>query len=143
MNEAEDTELVIDDSNFNEYFFEVKKHPPKSGQIMARFCAKAEILRSPEKDNLICLLLNNSKGAEMAINMVQHTFCSTEKDAIYICKSIIKDLLIGKSKDQVLDTPYSYTFEKFYWTTEECVPKNNPHWKVIKITMVNDPEKTI
>lgn len=135
-------EPIINESNFEQYFFDVKKHGPKKGQIMARFCAKAEMMTSPEKDNLIQLLLTNPKGAEMGVNMLQHTFSAQEKDAIEVCKKIVKDLLEGKSKQVVLDTPYSFTIEKFFWTTEDCVPKNDPHWKAIKVTMLIDPEKT-
>lgn len=37
-------ETVIDESNFNEYFFDVRKHGPKRNQIMARFSAVAEFV---------------------------------------------------------------------------------------------------
>lgn len=141
MNDKED-ELVIDQSNFDQYFFDIKKHGPTEGQIMARFCAKAQLMNSVEKQNLVDVLLTNKEGAEIGVNMSQNTFSCTESEAVKLCKEIVLDLLNGKSKTEVLEKPYTFTIEKFFWTREEYVPKNNPHWKAIKITVIKEPEKT-
>lgn len=134
-------ELIIDANNFAEYFFDINKFGPQTDQIMARYCAKAELIESEEKGYLIDLLITNPKGAEMGVQMTRKLFAATEDDAISICKAIVTDLLNGKSRDDVLKKPYSFTLEKFYWTKEEYVPKNDPHWRAIKITMIKEPEK--
>lgn len=141
MNKPED-ELVIDASNFHEHFFDVKKCGPKPGQVMARYCAKAELIEGEEKGYLVDLLITNPKGAEMGVQVTQNLFSAKETDAIAVCKAIVTDLLNGKTRDDVMKKPYPYTYERFYWTKAENVPKNDPHWKVIQITLLNDPEKT-
>lgn len=134
-------ELVIDANNFNEYFFDVKTHGPQKGQVMARYCAKAELVGGEEKGYLIDLFITNPKGAEMGVQMAKNLFSAKEQDAIALCKDIVIDLLNGKSREQVMEKPYPYTLEKFYWTKEEYVPKNDPHWKVINVTILNTEEK--
>lgn len=136
-----DDDLVIDSGNFDQYFTDVKKAGPKQGQIMARYLSKAELVAGEEKGYLIDVLLTNPMGAEMAVQIARNAFAAQEGDAIKLCKAIAKDLLSGMDKQQVMEKPYSYTFEKFYWTLEKYVPKNDPHWQAIKITILNDPEK--
>ena len=46
-------ELVIDETNFEEYFFDVRKHKPKRGQILAKYTAIATLERCNEKENLL------------------------------------------------------------------------------------------
>jgi len=46
----EDPELVIDQNNFNDYFFDVRKFSPKQGQILAKFSAVAIFGDGPEKE---------------------------------------------------------------------------------------------
>lgn len=134
-------DLVIDDSNFDQYFFDVKKNGPKKNQIMARYVSKAELIDGEEKGYLIDILLTNPMGAEMAVQIAKNAFAAQESEAIILCKNIAKDLLNGMSKQQVLEKPYSYTLEKFFWTEEKYVPENDPHWQVIKISFLVDPEK--
>jgi hypothetical protein len=138
-------ELVINGENFNQYFFEVNLHSPKPEQIMARYCAKAALIESEEKGYLIDMLTTNPKGAEMGVQMARKMFGAKEDDAVALCKEIVSDLLRGKDRDEVLKKRYPFTFEKFFWTKEEYVPKNDPHWKAIKITIATgfkDEEKT-
>jgi hypothetical protein len=134
-------DLVIDGSNFATYFFDVRKHGPKPGQIMARYLAKAELISGEDKGYLIDLLVTNPLGAEMSVRMMQTMFASQEADSIRVCKEIATDLMNGMSKNQVLEKPYVYTLEKFYWTKEDYVPKGDPHWQIIKVTILNQSEK--
>ncbi len=136
-----DDNLVIDASNFDQYFFDVKKNGPKRGQVMARYVSKAELVAGEEKGYLIDLLLTNPLGAEMGVQIARNAFAAQEKDAIKLCKEVAQDLLNGMGRQQVMEKPYSYTLEKFYWTKEKYVPKDNPHWQVIKVTILKDPEK--
>jgi hypothetical protein len=137
-----DDELVIDDSNFGSYFFDVKKHAPKEGQVMARYIAKAELVGGEEKGYLIDMLITNPMGAEMGVQMSQNLFGAQEKEAIKLCKDIAQDLLNGIPRHQVMEKPYSYTLERFYWTEEKYVPKDDPHWQAIQVTiLLNNPEK--
>lgn len=134
-------DLVIDHNNFSDYFSDVKFHGPKPGEVMARYVAKAELVAGEEKGYLIDLLITNPKGAEMGVQMTQNLFGATESDAIRVCKRIAEDLILGLSKEEVMEKPYDYTLEKFYWTKGEYVPKDDPHWQVIKITMLKEKEE--
>jgi hypothetical protein len=139
-NELDDN-LVIDHTNFDQYFFDVKKFGPKHGQVMARYLANAELIAGDEKGYLIDLLITNPMGAEMGVQIARNAFAAQEKEAIRLCKEMAQDLLNGMSRQQVLEKPYKYTLEKFYWTRENLVPKNDPHWTVIKVTILKEPEK--
>ena len=141
MNKDFMDELVIDESNFHEYFSDVKKVGPKPGQIMARFMAKATLVAGDEKNYLIDVLLTNPMGAEMGMQIARSAFAAQELEAIKLLKAMATDLAEGKSRQEVLDKPYGYTLEKFYWTKEEYVPKNDPHWRVIKVSILIPPEK--
>lgn len=134
-------ELVIDQSNFGEYFFDVKKNGPKPGQVMARYLARAELVSGDEKGYLIDVLLTNPMGAEMGMQIARNAFAAQELEGVKLLKAMATDLMNGMSRQQVLEKPYAYTLEKFYWTKEEYVPKNDPHWRVIQVTIINDPEK--
>ena len=136
-----DDDLVIDQSNFNDYYFPVEKFGPKPGQVMARYMAKAELIAGDEKGYLIDLLVTNPMGAEMGVQIARTAFAAQEIEAIKLCKAITEDLLSGMSKDEVMNKPYKYTLEKFFWTKEEYVPKDDPHWTAIKVTVLKDPEK--
>ncbi len=136
-----DDELVIDGNNFDQYFFDVKKFGPQPGQIMARYIAKAELIGGEEKGYLIELLATNPMGAEMGIQIARNAFGAKEDDCIKLCKAITVDLLNGMSKNDVLEKPYSFTLEKFFWTKEEYVPKGDPHWQAIKVSVLIPPEK--
>lgn len=133
-------ELVIDGSNFSSYFKDVKKTAPCRGDVMARYIAKAELIAGEEKGYLIDLLISNPMGAEMGVQIARNAFGAQEMESVKLCKMIAIDLMEGKTKQEVMEKPYSYTLEKFFWTKEEYVPKNNPHWEIIKVTIIN-PEK--
>jgi hypothetical protein len=135
------SEFVINDSNFDQFFHCIKKNGPKHGQIMARFISKAELIAGEEKGYLIDLLVTNPMGAEMGVQVARKAFDAQESEAIKLCKSIAKDLVNGMTKQQVMEKAYSYTLEKFFWTEEKYVPKDDPHWQVIKVTILNEPEK--
>ena len=49
-------EVIINENNFEEYFFDVRKHKPKHGQVMARYAAVAEFVDGMMKKNIIDLL---------------------------------------------------------------------------------------
>jgi hypothetical protein len=141
MNEENNDELVIDQSNFDKFFFDVKKTGPKPGQVMVRYVANAELIAGDEKMYLIDLLVTNPLGAEMGVQIAKNAFGAQDSDAIKLCKSIARDLIDGMTRQQVLEKPYKYTLERFFWSKEEYVPKDDPHWQVIKVHILLDPEK--
>lgn len=130
-------DLVIDNSNFAEYFFDVRRFKAKPGQILAKFSAVAVFGEGPEKRDIIKVLRKNK--AEAAAMVMRKIHCCREPDCYRICREICEDLLAGMSDDDVAKKEYEFVIEAFYYTKREYVPKNDPHWETIEI-MKYDPE---
>jgi hypothetical protein len=133
---AEDVEEINKD-NFGEYFFDVRQHGPKKGQIMAKFKAAAVFGEGPEKLHLI-QALKMGKAKESA-QVMRKCHLSREPDCYRVCKEICQDLLEGLTEEEVAKKGYDYVLEAFYYTKKEYVPKNDPHWETIKLIKF-DPE---
>lgn len=129
-------ELVIDETNFEKYFFDVRRFKPERGQIMARFGACADFIDGMMKKNIIELLKKDKALA--AIQVMRKLGCATEKDALRICKEVCTDLFNGMSEDEVEKKPYRYEMESFYYTKKEYVPLDNPHWSVISVRNLDE-----
>ncbi len=141
MNEAVKEELVIDQSNFDQYFFPIKKFGPKKGQVMAHYMAIAELVPGEEKGYLVRILATNPRGAEMGVQIMMNAFHSRDADAIRVCREIVEDLVGGMTEEEVVAKPYKYHFDMFFWTKEEYVPKDDPHWDVIRLINTQMPEE--
>ena len=129
-------EFVIDENNFEEYFFDVRRHKPQRGQIMARFGAYAEFIDGMMKKNIIDLLKKDKALA--AIQVMRKLGCAVERDAIRICKEVCDDLAFGMTDDEVEKKIYNYEMESFYYTKKEYVPLDNPHWTVISVKNLDE-----
>ncbi len=129
--------MEITDQNFSEFFFDVRTHKPKKGQIIACFTAMAELVDSIEKTNLVELIKNTDK-MEAATQVMRKLFHASELDAIRVTKEIAEDLLKDMTIEEILKKPYSYKIEIFYYTEAENVPKDDPHWSVISILNLDE-----
>lgn len=141
MNEAnEANEIVIDNSNFKDFFFDVRRFKPKAGQIMAKFSAVAIFGAGPEKQDLI-KVLKMGKPTQAAMVM-QKIHCAKVPDCYRVCREICEDLSAGMSEEDVLNKEYEFVLEAFYYTQKEYVPKNDPHWETIQLINVEYDEAT-
>lgn len=131
------TEIVIDETNFDQYFFDVRKHKPEKGQVMACYDAIAEFIDGDLKRDIVNLLLYNDNAGESAPRVFQKLGGASYKDSIKVIKEMVEDLL-SMSVDQVLKKPYEYHLQLFYYTKEEYIPKDDPHWSKIKLVNVID-----
>lgn len=122
-----DEDLVIDASNFGEYFFDVRMHTPRKGQVMARYTAIAEFISGPEKQQMIDLLHMPEK-ARPAVQVMRKLLFANERDAFRVPREMVEDLTKGMSIQEVLDKPYRYTLEYFYYVDPQHVPEGDPHW---------------
>lgn len=135
MNDSEvKDEVVIDSSNFANYFFDVRKFGPKPGQIMARFSAIAVFGDGPEKMDLIKVLRKGK--AESAAQVMRKIHCAAEPDCYRVCREICEDLISGMTDDQVCKKEYSFLLEAFYYTKKDYVPKNDPNWEMIDLMSI-------
>lgn len=138
---AEETPYISDDilithDNFHEYFFDVKTHKPRKGQILAKYSAMAELVKGEDKSILIKMLMQPDK-ALAAAKYLQKVLLSTENDSFRVSKEIANDLIIEMRKNKapwkkVLNKPYKYQVEAFFYTWPECVPQD-PHWECITL----------
>jgi hypothetical protein len=131
-------ELIIDESNFAEYFRDCRISKPERGDIMARYAAIAEFVEGQMKTDIVDLLNRCDDKVIAATQVMRKLGCATQKDAIRICKEICEDVVSGLSIEEVLKKPYKYTIEMFYYTKREYIPRDDPHWSTIGIENLDD-----
>lgn len=139
-------EVTIDDSNFHEYFFDVRKHGPKKNHIMARFSAIADFVDGQMKQDIIYLLSTMTNGSSSAVKVMQKLGCASYEAAIDVCLEIAEDLKAGHAKGMAADIigeeiekkSYSYHYEQFFYTEAECVPRGDIHWDIIQISNLDE-----
>jgi len=123
-------ELIIDENNFKEHFFDTRWSKPQKGQVLARYTAIADFVDGHMKKDIIDLLFKDK--AEAATKVMKKLGSAVDKDAIRVCKEIAQDLL-ELSPAEVEQKSYKYTVEFFYWTKKENVPLDDPHWSIISL----------
>ena len=136
------TETIIDDSNFNEHFFDARNHGPKKNHILARFSAIAEFVDGQMKQDIIYLLSTMDNGGASAVKVMQKLGCATYEAAIDVCSQVAEDLQAGHTKGMTIDSVneeveskvYSYHYEQFFYTEAACVPEEDAHWDIIQIS---------
>ena len=125
-------ELLIDESNFSEYFRDCRISKPERGDVMACYTAVAEFVDGRMKKDIIDLLSNKEK-AVAATNVMRKLGCATQRDSLRVCREIAEDLDSGMTAEEVEKKSYRYQFEMFFYTKKEHVPAEDPHWSIINI----------
>lgn len=138
--QSENGEIIIDSSNFADYFFDVRRFGPKEGQIMAKFSAVAIFGDGPEKRDIIKILRKDK--AEAAAMVMKKIHCAREPDCYRICREMVEDMLNGMSDDEVAEKEYEFVLEAFYYTKREYIPKGDPHWETIDLVKYDPETKT-
>ncbi len=131
-----DLDVVIDQNNFEQYFFDIRRHKPQKGQVMAKYTAIAEFVDGLMKKNIIDLLHKNK--AEAAVAVMRKLGCATEKDSIRIVRELCDDLVAGMTPEEVEKKVYKYTLESFYYTQKDYVPLDDPHWSLINVKNLDE-----
>lgn len=127
----------INRDNFHKYFFDVRQHGPRKGQIMAKFKAAAVFANGAEKKHLIqALKMGKAKQAAMVMRKLH---LAKEPDCYRVCREMCEDFVNGMSEEEVAEKEYPYILEAFYYTKREYVPKDDPHWETIRLIQF-DPE---
>jgi hypothetical protein len=88
-------DLVIDDSNFESYFFDVRKHRPKPGQVMARFTAMADFVDGQMKRDVVYLLRECKGGAKGAQRVMRKLAGAVEGDSIRVLREMSRPCCCG------------------------------------------------
>lgn len=129
-------ELVIDESNFDQYFFDTRKFGPQAGQIMAKFSAMAIFGDGPEKKDVVNLLkTDKAPQAAMVMNKIH---CARVPDCYKVCREICEDLISGMTEEEVGRKEYEFVIEAVFYTKKEYVPKDK-NWEILT-TLRFDPE---
>lgn len=126
-----ENELVIDNSNFADYFFNVRDNRPQKGQVLAKFTAVAVFGEGREKTDIINLLVQDK--ATQAAAVMQKIHSARVPDNYRLCAEIAEDLLVGLTVEHVQKKEYEFVLEALYYTQREYVPKGDPHWETIQL----------
>lgn len=122
-------DIEITPENFDQYFFDVRRHKPMKGYVMAKYTAVAEFVDGQHKRDIINLLKKDKAVA--ATQMMRKIHFSREPDCYRICREMCEDLLSGLTDRQVEEKAYEYVLQAFYYAKKEHVPTGDPHWELI------------
>src|SRR5689334_5208828 len=111
VTEKPSDDLVIDETNFSQYFHDVRNRRPQPGEVMARYSAMAEFVDDQLKRDVVYLLVNHNKGGDSAHKVMRKLAGATEAESIRLLKEMAMDLLGGLSEDEVCEKPYPYKCE--------------------------------
>jgi hypothetical protein len=136
----DENDVVIDSSNFNQYFFDARQHGPQKGQVMARFTAMAVFGDGQEKSDIINLLKIDK--AHQASQVMQRIHLAKAPDCYRVLREMCEDLHSGMSDEEVNKKEYEFILEAVFYTKKEYVPKNDPHWELLKVMNYDSESKT-
>jgi hypothetical protein len=136
------TEEIIDEKNFKDHFKDVRNNAIQKGEIMAKYTSYAEFVDGNEKKQILYLVKNTDKMHATSQVMRKLLFAS-ELDAFRVPREMAEDLANGMSEEEVLNKPYKYKLEMFFYTKSENVPKDDPHWSIISIINAEDFVKSL
>ncbi|MGH7174896.1 MAG: hypothetical protein ACREGR_00870 [Minisyncoccia bacterium] len=131
-------ELVIDENNFGEYFFDVRQNKPKPGQVLAVYAAMAELVEGKLKEDLVYLLTQCKGGGESASRVMRKLGGASEKDSFRVPREMAEDMLNGLSPADVMAKPYKYRAEFHFYTKPEYIPRNDPHWSSVVLKNLDE-----
>ena len=133
-----EAELVITEENFSEYFRDVGFSAPERGDIIAQYTARAEFVDGNEKRQIISLLASTENKMEATAQVMRKLLHASEVDAYRVPRLMAEDLIAGLSVEEVASKPYPYTFEMFFYTKPDNLPKGDPHWSSISVLNLED-----
>jgi hypothetical protein len=133
-----DNDLIIDESNFSQYFRDASKFPPQKGDVLVCYRANADFVYGDLKKDVVDSLSNSTFGAKTSIQIIKKLAKTNEKEAVLLTKKICEDLYGGMTEDEVLAKPYSYLFEMFFFTRKEHIPVDDKHWECMAITNLEE-----
>lgn len=122
-----DDELVIDETNFDQYFLDVRKEKPQKGQVMACYTAMAELVDERLKSDLVYLLSQTNKVRQCVL-LLKKLVWADEKDAIRVCREIAEDVNGGLTMKEIAEKSYKFLMRAHYYVKPEYIPKDDPHW---------------
>ena len=120
--------LVIDSSNFDQWFHDTRKNKPQKDQVLACYETWAELVDGNLKRDIIHLLMTTDNAGETGPRLLQKLAGATTESSLEVIKEMTNDLLSGMGSEGVASKPYSMHCRFFYYTWRECMPQSDPHW---------------
>ena len=130
-------QVEITESNFGEYFHDVRKHQPQRGQVIARYAAAAEFIDGGLKRDIVDILCLHEQP-ETVVKLMRKVGCATDRDSRVVPLAIARDLLSGESPESVSQKPYRFVCEAFFYTQKEHIPLDDPHWTCVSIANLDE-----
>ncbi|NBT57296.1 hypothetical protein EBT16_00775 [bacterium] len=131
-------EIEINESNFSEYFRDVRNCTPARGEVIAQYTAAAEFVEGNEKRQVISLLNSTENKMEATAQVMRKLLFASELDAYRVPRMMAEDMISGMTEDEVASKPYKFTLEMFFYARPENVPKDDPHWSIISVLNLED-----
>ncbi len=125
-------ELVIDETNFSDYFREITKSMPAHGDALVCFRALAHFCDGPLKQEVINLLRYEFGSVQKCVGRLIRFGGATREQAVKLLLDISKDLMDGMNVNDVLKKEYPFVFEKMYYAKPEHVPVDDKRWQILK-----------
>jgi hypothetical protein len=128
-----DDDVIINETNFTDYFFAVNNHKPQRGQVIARYAAVAMFVDGELKRNIVSLLAGEDFGGQASVQILRKMAGATDKSSRHLAIEMCEDLLAGMSIDEVCQKEYKYDVEFFWYTERKYIPADDPHWSCLQI----------
>lgn len=127
----EEESIVIDASNFDQYFFDARKNRPKKGQVLAKFTAFAVFGSGQQKRDIIQLVKTDK--IYQASQVMQRIHMARVPECYRLLREICEDLYNGMTDEQVENKEYEFVIESIFYTNKQYVPKGDPHWETLSV----------
>lgn len=124
-------ELIIDESNFSEYFKDVSlNYKPNKDEIIACYTTKAKFGAGNLKKDVI---FSMGENVYSSIKILQKIAKARYNYAVKVIKEMLQDKLSGMSDKEIEEKEYEYVADFFYYTKKDYVPTDDPRWSTLKI----------
>jgi hypothetical protein len=124
-------EIVIDENNFHQYFRNTRKSRKQKNDIVVMYFSSAVFVDGKLKEEVIDLLCYEFNSVNKCIGKLFKYAYAPQREAIRLCKEIIKDFNNGISRDEIVRKEYPFFLQMFFYTKDDYVPKNDKRWVVI------------
>jgi hypothetical protein len=129
-------QATITETNFNQYFRDVKKYQREEGDIIVSYRSQMVLPDCALKRDIIRLLTGTNNGAYFAVDVLHRYAAASKKSAIQVCEQMSADLLQGISAEDVASQDYQYEIVVFFYVKQEHFPsawlkEKNTAWSIV------------
>ena len=139
------TDTKLDEEHWS-HFRDVRCSKPERGDVLACYRSMCEFGDGAPKRQMVNLLRDTDK-AQAAVQVMRKLHFAHESDAIRVPLTMVEDMLLGMSPEEVAVKPYVFLAEIFFYVKPQYVPKDK-HWVMIplefpRVSCYLGPEKGV